>query len=70
VAAPKGTPKDIIAKLQADIAKGFRAPDLTKRFTDQGFEIIVNTPAEASAFFKEEIDRWTKVVKTSGAQVD
>lgn len=69
-AAPKGTPKEIVAKLQADIAKGFRAPDMTKRFNDLGFEVVVNTPAEASTFFKEEIDRWTKVVKASGAQVD
>lgn len=70
VAAPKGTPKDIINKLQADIAKGFRAADLTQRFTEQGFEIVVNSPAEANAFFKEEIDRWAKVVKASGAAVD
>lgn len=70
VAVPKGTPKEIIDKLQADIAKGFRAPDLTQRFTAQGFEIVVNTPAEASVFFKEEIDRWAKVVKASGAMVD
>lgn len=70
VAAPKGTPQDIINKLQADIAKGFRAPDLTQRFTAQGFEIVVNTPAEASVFFKEEIERWAKVVKASGAAVD
>jgi tripartite-type tricarboxylate transporter receptor subunit TctC len=70
VAAPKGTPKDIINKLQADIAKGFRAADLTQRFNAQGFEIVVNTPEEASAFFKAEIDRWAKVVKASGAAVD
>lgn len=70
VAAPKGTPQDIINKLQADIAKGFRAPDLTQRFTAQGFEIVINTPAEANAFFKEEIERWAKVVKASGAAVD
>ena len=70
VAAPKGTPKDIINKLHADIAKGFRAADLTQRFTDQGFEIVVNTPEQATAFFKSEIERWAKVVKASGAQVD
>lgn len=70
VAAPKGTPKEIIAKLQADIAKGFRAPDLTQRFVDQGFEIVVNTPEQASDFFKKEIERWAKVVKASGATVD
>ena len=69
-AAPKGTPKEIIAKLHADIARGFKAPDLVKRFDDQGFDIVTNTPAEAGAFFKAEIDRWASVVKTSGAQVD
>jgi len=70
VAAPKGTPKDIIAKLQADIAKGLRAADISKRFADQGFDIVVNTPEQASAFFKGEIDRWAAVVKASGAAVD
>lgn len=70
VAAPKGTPKDIIAKLQADIAKGLRTADIAKRFADQGFDIVVNTPEQASAFFKSEIDRWATVVKASGAAVD
>ena len=70
VAAPRGTPKEIVAKLQADIAKGFHAADITQRFTDQGFEIVVNTPEQASAFFKAEIERWAKVVKASGATVD
>ncbi len=70
VAAPKGTPKEIIAKLQADIAKGFRAPDISKRFADQGFEVVVNSPEQAGSFFKQEIERWAKVVKASGASVD
>ena len=70
VVAPKGTPKDIINKLQADIAKGFRAADLSQRFTDQGFEIVVNSPEQTSAFFKTEIERWAKVVKASGATID
>ena len=69
-AAPKGTPKDIIAKLHADMAKGLRSADVTQRFNAQGFDIVANTPAEASAFFKQEIDRWTAVVKQSGATVD
>jgi tripartite-type tricarboxylate transporter receptor subunit TctC len=70
VAVPKGTPKDIVAKLQADIAKGFRSADMMQRFNNLGFEVVVNTPTEASAFFKAEIDRWAAVVKASGATVD
>ena len=54
----------------ADIAKGFRAPELSQRFSDQGFENVLGTPEQTSAFFKEEIERWAKVVKASGAQVD
>ncbi len=70
VAAPKGTPREIVNKLHADIARGLRAPELAQRFSAQGFEIVVNTPEQASAFFKEEIERWAKVVKASGAAVD
>ena len=70
VAAPKGTPREIVSKLNADIAKGFRSPDLAQRFTDQGFEIVVGSPEQTTAFFKAEIERWAKVVKASGAQVD
>ena len=70
VAAPKGTPPEILRKLHADIAKGFHAPDMVQRFNGLGFEVVVNPPAEAQAFFKSEIERWGAVVKASGATVD
>ena len=70
VAAPKGIPKEILAKLHADITKGMRAPDITQRFADQGFELVLNRPEQTSAFFAAEIERWTKVIKASGATVD
>ena len=70
VAAPKGTPPEILRKLHADIAKGFLAPDMVQRFNGLGFEVVVNPPAEAQAFFKTEIERWSAVVKASGATVD
>ena len=70
VAAPKGTPPEIIRKLHADIAKGLNSPDMTQRFNGLGFEVVTNPPAEAQQFFKAEIERWTTVVKASGATVD
>lgn len=70
VAAPKGVPRDILAKLNADIVRGLRAADLSQRFADQGFEIVADSPDQASAFFRSEIERWGKVVKASGATVD
>lgn len=70
VAAPKGVPREILAKLNADIVRGLRAADLTQRFTDQGFEVVADSPDQAGAFFRSEIERWAKVVKASGATVD
>ena len=70
VAAPKGTPPDVLRKLHADISKGLNAPDMVQRFNGLGFDVVTNTPAEAQAFFKSEIERWSAVVKASGATVD
>ena len=70
VAAPKGTPPDVIKKLHADIARGLNSAEMMQRFNGLGFEVVTNTPAEAQAFFKAEIERWTTVVKASGATVD
>jgi tripartite-type tricarboxylate transporter receptor subunit TctC len=70
VAAPKGTPPDVIKKLHSDIARGLNSAEMTQRFNGLGFEVVTNSPAEAQAFFKAEIERWTTVVKASGATVD
>jgi len=70
VAAPKGVPRDILAKLHADITKGMRAPEIVQRFNDQGFDLVLNSPEQATAFFAGEIERWSKVVTLSGATVD
>ncbi|MEY2658941.1 MAG: hypothetical protein RLZZ123_113 [Pseudomonadota bacterium] len=70
VAAPKGTPPEVIKKLHADISRGLNSPEMTQRFNDLGFEVVTPSPADAQAFFKAEIERWATVVKASGATVD
>ncbi len=70
VLAPAGTPKDIIDRLSATIAKSLQTPDMKERLAGQGAEAVGNTPEQFSAHIKSEIDKWSKVVKASGAKVD
>ena len=70
VVAPKGTPAAIVGKLQAEIAKILRLPDVGDRLAAEGSQPGGNTPAEFGAFIKDEIAKWGKVAKQSGAKAD
>ena len=70
LAAPKGTPADIVNTLNAAIEKALRKPDVQKRFADLGAVAVQTTPAEFGEFIKSEVATWAKVVKASGATVD
>jgi tripartite-type tricarboxylate transporter receptor subunit TctC len=67
--APAGTPKDVIAKLNAEFAKALKQPEL-KRLGDEGADVVGGTPEQFAALIKDEIPRWSKLVKESGAKVD
>jgi tripartite-type tricarboxylate transporter receptor subunit TctC len=70
VLAPAGTPPAIVNKLNAEIIKVLKSPDVAKRLSSQGAEPAYNTPDEFSAYIKTEMVKWAQVVKASGAQVD
>jgi tripartite-type tricarboxylate transporter receptor subunit TctC len=70
ILAPAGVPKDVIAKLHADIVKSLRLPDVRDRMTSLGAEVVGSTPAEFAAFQKADTAKWAKVVKASGAKID
>ncbi|MEK8052809.1 tripartite tricarboxylate transporter substrate binding protein [Ideonella sp. DXS22W] len=68
--APSGTPKDVIAKLNAEFNKALKQPELAKRLGDEGADAVGGTPEQFAALIKDDIPRWGKVVKESGAKVD
>ena len=70
--APKGTPKDIIAKLNAATVEALADPAIQKRFTELGLDVAPRaqqTPEGLAAFQKTEIDKWWPIIKASGIGV-
>jgi tripartite-type tricarboxylate transporter receptor subunit TctC len=68
--SPAGTPKEVVMRLNVEMAKILKLPDVKQRLDTLGFEVLVSTPEEYGAFTKNEIEKWAKVVKASGARVD
>ena len=68
--APAGTPKDVVAKLNAEFNKALQQPELRKKLGDEGADPGGGTPEQFAALINDEIPRWGKIVKESGARVD
>lgn len=65
-----GTPKPLVARLNADITRILHAPEMRKRLADIGFEAVGNSAADFAVYLKSESAKWAKVIKESGAKVD
>jgi tripartite-type tricarboxylate transporter receptor subunit TctC len=70
VLATAGTPRPVIEKLHALFITAMKDPEVRTRMAGFGFEPIGNTPEEFGAFVKEDIARWAKLVKETGAKVE
>jgi tripartite-type tricarboxylate transporter receptor subunit TctC len=70
LAAPAGTPRDVVAKLNDAGNKGTKAPDFVKRMTELGYIIMGGSPEQMVDMLKAEVTRWTPIVKASGAKAD
>ncbi len=70
VAAPRGLPKDVKDKLHGAMVKALTDPELNKNLTEQGFEVVGNTPEQFSQFLNQELARWKTVIETGKITVD
>jgi len=70
IGAPKGTPADIIDKLNTTINAGLADPKMKQKFAALGSQPYIATPAEFGKFTDAEADKWAKVVKFAGIKAD
>jgi tripartite-type tricarboxylate transporter receptor subunit TctC len=68
--APKDTPKDIIAKLNAEVNAVLAEPDIKKRLVELGGDPLVGTPEAFGDLVKAETEKWKKVVDGAGLKVE
>jgi len=67
---PARTPPAIIKKLHAEVTRIMGLPDVRKRVTDLGADVVANSPQEFSAYIRSEIDKWGKVIKAAKITVN
>jgi tripartite-type tricarboxylate transporter receptor subunit TctC len=70
IVAAGGTPRALVRRISADLAAAIRGSDLTEKMTQQGMVPVGSTPEQFDAFIRAEMEKWSKVVKASGAKVD
>lgn len=70
VLAPAGTPPEILARIHGAIVETMKAPSVRERYAREGTIQRSTSPAEASAFLKDEVARWGKIIRERGIKAD
>jgi tripartite-type tricarboxylate transporter receptor subunit TctC len=70
IMAPAGTPKPIVDRLNAEIASIVSSPEVKADWAKQGAVPMTMTPDQFAQYMRDDIEKWAKVVKVSGAKVD
>lgn len=68
--APAATPRDIVARLSAQVGVAMRVPDVVKRYTSEGADPVGSTPEQFAEVIARDIVKWARVIRAAGARVD
>jgi tripartite-type tricarboxylate transporter receptor subunit TctC len=69
--APAGTPRAVVAKLNAEVTRALKQPELVQRLSGAFYDTSApNTPEQFATYIRQEIAKWAKLVKETGAKVD
>jgi len=68
ILVPAGTPPQIIDRLNVEIVKALRSPEISARLSEEGADVIASSPAEFGAFLASETTKWKKVIGAAGIQ--
>ena len=68
--APSRTPQAVVASLNSEIVKVLALPDVRQQFAAQTIEVLGGTPEQFATYIREEIAKWAKVIKLSGAKAE
>jgi len=68
--APAGTPRDVIARLNAEILKALAVPELRQWLNEAGSDIIGSTPEDADRHLRDEVSKWGAVVRAANVRAE
>ncbi len=68
--APAATPRELIAKINGDMNRAMRLPDVAQRLSGDGVEAVNATPEHFATYLRQEVAKWGKVAKAAGAKMD
>ncbi len=68
--APAGTPAPVVSRLSAEAVRAMRTPDVQESLGRQGFDVVASSPAEFAAWIRAESEKWSRVIRASGATAD
>ena len=70
IMVPGATPKDIVARLHRELLKALQSPDVLTRLKNEGAEVVGNTPDEATAIVRRDLEKWSEVIRRTGMRAE